>query len=301
MATIKINIENYPQQKEEILKKLKEKFYKKNPNETFDENKVEFFYSYCMRIGGNDESNFESYLKSTFGGSYEGSYGRLRHSCDGEYPQELIDVYKPYYENKMNEEFVKRNKEKFLTGILNSVGKKANFTNEKTPAVMNGEEFLNFMFNKQVPIYPTLQELKQVEPKIYQKYLNISDKLVSYMPQSENADEFGFVIHDIEGAYRNDTSIFIVGKDDIDVYELFDEEPDTVYWKFGQDHRSNTKKFHNVQPGTNFKGQDKCYKLTDIEVANLISNKIYLQDVDINRRAKRGITNHGNGLFQINI
>lgn len=296
-----INIDNYPKQKEEIIKILKKKVEKKG--EKFDESQIQYSYCYGITIGGPEYADFNEHLKHTVSGSYQGRYGRLIHACDGDIPQEVVEIFKDNFDKKKEEETLKQKKEAFLSEILTKVGKTPTFNNQvKSPAVMRGDEFFKFMMNR----YPTIDELKQVKPDVYENYTKIANgQLVCFHPVHEKADEFGFLVQPIKGMYRKEAgdSTMIVCEDDIQVFELFDNEPDTVYWKFNQDHRPTTTKFHSATPGSNFIGSHNGkYRRLDTSEVDSISSKIYKQDTDIQRRTKQpDIYNHGNGLFQINM
>lgn len=313
---IEININNYPEVKENLTNQLKKKFSKKNPSEKLDVSQITFYYSYCVRIDNVKYDDVMDHIKNKIGGCYYGKFGRFIVNCDGDYPQELIDSVSEGFNKVKNQENTKQKQEQFLTSVLLKVGKTPNFKKEERPGVMNGTEFLKFMMSnigKQPIIFPTIDDLKIAEPTIYQKYLNLSGKqLVTFNPGHELSDEYGFMTKNVIGAYFKDkaNTKIIVCEDEygthsqvqysIQVYDLHDEEPDTVYWKFNQTHQPVTTKFFSTTPGADFKSNHggTYHRMTDSEVHSLLT-RIFNHNVDIQRKSNPGVTNHGNGLFQI--
>ena len=284
--TTEINIDNYPKEKKEIIKSIRNRFKKRHPNKRFYPSKITFTYEYGMKIGGNEKyTDVMEYMKNVFGGDYVGKYNKFYATAEGNFPQELIESTKKQFENTREKKITKEKKEKFINYIIKKLGKTPNNFNSY-PTIIN---------------YPTINELKQIEPKIFEKYSKLTEtKMVCFHPRNLDSDEYGFLTYDIIGAFKEikGDSTIIVCDGTLKNFELFDNEIDTVYWMFNTPNNNLIKKFNSTKESEKFQSK-KYYKLSNIEIKSL-TNKILYQGIDIERNTKRGIINHDNGLFQIN-
>ncbi len=303
MATIKISeeiaIAEHKPQYDEIKKK-------------FPTGDIDFSYEYCVRIDNTepDMSTKEKYVESVYskwGVSLQGKQGKKRKdvflkpvdNLNAVYiPSTIKEIFEKDYDEIVNEKNTEKNRETNLDSILKIVGKSGSCVNKrpKTPAVMNGSSLMQHLMSVSTatkPVYPTLDDLKQAFPNIYQKYQNLADgeKLVFFNPSYTDTDEWGFEINSYKYAYKpllktdNRVRIIIDEGDTLNGCILYDEiinatDNNVGYWISLQ--YSIITKIEAAQEGTNFKGWQGAneYRLTKNEIQNLVKGRIFTQHME---------------------
>lgn len=251
-------------------------------------NNIEWFYSFCVVIDNSPEpTSLQECIDK-----YKTKYGiSLDAYCDKKRNSELIKQAGTYGDipsffmnlatNEWNQINSKTTKEQNLVSnldsILKAVGKKGTAKYTKPSfSVGNGLDFLNHLNDLQKitkPVYPKLEDIKNIRPDIYQNYLNKADGtvLVIYSPQHLENDEWGFRIEPILAATRRNNEDRFITEDWGSHYIIKDN---FVVW--GGSLGSIDKAFAATE-GSDFAGwkKTKQYRLTKDEIKNAVVSKIF--------------------------
>jgi hypothetical protein len=215
--------------------------------------------------------------------------------------KEIDDIIVDAYNLQYNTTVLEKTRLKFFEKVLKKLNKKSNLfeknrSNFKMPGVMNGLQHMQ-MLQQQMQLedatIPSLEEIAQAEPEIYNEYLEKvkSGLVVLFSPEHEEADKYGFSVFKVKGAYRylgkKDEKLGTVfslealnenaRKSNLDSYVLRDGRLD---WYYGQN-TDIIEKMLNAKPGTEFVGYNKAkaYRLSEEEVTDIVTKKIYETDV----------------------
>jgi hypothetical protein len=257
-------------------------------NKGIAESDIEFGYDFCMRIGGpepiiNTQQDAIEHAKEIYGIAIKGSCGKKNKSVGIDAKINLPIMFQNMAIDKFVEEQLEKNKEKNrianLDSVLKEVGKTgtAEDRNPKAPAVMNGLEMMQFMMQQRQPItYPTLEDIKQARPDIYQKYEAIADgtKLVTFQPGHKECDEWGFIIETIKLVTKRDGELRFTINDPYLSGNSYVIRNNKTLWA---GNLQGIDKAMAAAEGTNFSGwkRTKQYRLTKQEITAEIGGKIF--------------------------
>ena len=270
----------FPQEYTDIVNDLKKK--------GIAEADIEWGYDYCVRIGGpeptitNRQEAIE-HAKTIYGIAIKGYNGKKQKLIGIDAKANLPIMFQNMAINKFVESQIEENKEKNrisnLDSILKAVGKPgtAEDRNPKMPGVMNGLEMMQFMMQKrQVITYPTIEDIKQVRPDIYQKYEKLSDgnTLVTFHPGHKECDEWGFIIEPIKLVTKRDGELRFIVEDPYLPGNHYLIKNNKTLWA---GNLQGIDKAMAAAEGSNFSGwkRTKQYRLTKQEIAAEIGGKIF--------------------------
>lgn len=282
---IKDSIKNIKKEYPDLYKSIIEKMKIKQ----VDTNKLEWYYSYCMMIDNSpDPTNLQDIInnyKTKFGISLEAKSGRKiesrlikQNGITGNIPSIFLKMAHDSWD-KINKENIKEKKLiSNLDSVLKSVGKKGSAKNNKSKfKIGNGMDlliYLNRIIKTKEPKYPTIKDIKNIRPDIYQNQLIKANgqNLVVYNPNNkEDCDEWGFyVIPVLLATQRNKEDRFIY--DAIGFYYII---KDNILYYGGC--LSGIDKALNANEGEKFVGwkRTKQYRLTKNEIELKIKSKIF--------------------------
>lgn len=273
---IKITEQEVKTEYPELYSSVIEKMTKKGVDVT----KLEWCYSYCISFDNSPEpTSLQESLndaKRKYGISLVAKSGRKhsdvlikRAGDSSELPKIFIKMATDDWNYMDKENKKEQNMISNLDSILKTVGKKGTSKNNNNIfRIGNGIDFMNHMANYQKPIYPTIEDIKNIKPEIYQKYLNDADgtKLVIYSPGHEDCDEWGFFYEPIKLATRRNNEDRFITSDD-DCYTIDKNEVNFSGGLNGLDKAIAAKE------GDFFKGwkNTKQYRLTQSEISKIFS------------------------------
>jgi hypothetical protein len=252
-----------------------------------------------------DMSSRESYINSVYdkyGVSLQAKQGRkridflIKRAKDEKpyIPPIFVEDFSNHYNKLLQEKELKALRCNNLDNILKKVGKKGSSAIEpKRIGSGNGLEVMLRIFssfNDERPTYPTKEDFKKVHPDIYASKLKeaTGEYLVFFEPHVNESDEWGFVKHKIIGAYKptlkEDKRVRVIFYHGIHSCILIDEEINKTedvaeYWISLQG--IIITNLLKSEEGKIFKGWKgaKEYKLTSIEISNLVSGRIFDQNM----------------------
>lgn len=281
---VKETVENVKKEYPDLYKSIADKMKKKN----IDEDKLEWYYSYCVMIDNSPNptsyeevlNNFKTKYGISLGASFERKKSSVLIAQSGEtskLPSVFKNMAKETWKNIQKEINREKNFISNLDSVLKSVGKKGS-VKDNTPDFKfgNGLDFMNHLMNPlnvQQPVYPTLEDIKKVRPDIYNYYLSKSNgsTFVIYTPRHKQCDDWGFIVEPILLATRRNDEERFITKEYGFCYLI---EGNTV--NFGG-FLSGTDKALAAKEGECFVGwkRTKQYRLTKSEIDKQVKSKIF--------------------------
>lgn len=299
MASIKLTEDQVIQDHSDLMIEILDKF------PTGD---VEYSYEYCVLLDGSepDMSSVENYVLSAYrkwGVSLCGKQGRKNKNVlvkqNGIVPtivptvirQLFVDNYHALNKKKSDLATKTANLDSILRKVGRSGSSKPNPVKPYKP--MNGLQLVQNMFSSMTtsqPVAPSLIDLKIAEPEIFAKYSQMADgtKLIFFKPLHPQADQWGFMIHDVYGAYtplkKEDNRTRII-MDNNALYGCVLFEPrnhtDNLIDEWISLQNSIINKFDKAAEGEEFKGWKgaKEYRHTKSEIASMIKGRVFTPEL----------------------
>lgn len=202
--TKELVLQRYPVEYAKAIQSLK----KKKCSDDAIEN-AEWTYEYGVKIDNDvppdTKAEYIEFRKNKIGVSLNVQVGRKRDYFDiskYNFPNEFIDMFTQQWDNIQIEKQLDEQRTTNLDSILKAVGKEGTCNPEIKQDPFNagnGVQLMQHIFQAeffQQPVYPTLEDLKNGKPEIYQQYLEKCDgkQLVLFSPHHKECDEWGFVI-----------------------------------------------------------------------------------------------------------
>jgi len=200
-----------------------------------------------------------------------------------ECPSFIIDNAIYTFRQQKKDKEQKQKKAKNLDYVLKNVGKDGTSENKITPfKIGSGIDLLNHMLSSfnSGPVYPTIYDMIDAVPEVILEKQKIADGtcIVSFCPDSDKSDDWGFVCEPVLFAVRyvskknidSDESMFVTSK--FGAYNTISGRV-ACFNGFLDGHEM----FIKEKEGTEFvvRGKATLYRLTKDEISNQIKGKIF--------------------------